>query len=121
MLENNLFHALVAAFLVHELDAMRRREWRIFPLLSLLPERTARPLFVWAHLPLVAVVLAYGYGFAPETFRAGFAVFAIVHVGLHWLFRLHPRNTFVGWGAWAPILVTGALGAAYLVAVRGWV
>ena len=37
---------------LHEMDAIRCREWRIFPGLSLLSDKIGHVLFVFAHLPL---------------------------------------------------------------------
>jgi hypothetical protein len=36
------------------------------------------------------------------------------NVGLHWLFRKHPAYEFNNPSSWGLILLTGALGAAYL-------
>ena len=113
-----LYHALVAAFLTHELDAVKRHEWRVLPVMSSLPERVGEQVFIWAHAPLLLAILWFGEGATVNGFRLGLALFAVVHVGLHWLFRRHPAHEFNNPSSWSLILLTGILGAAYLVGAR---
>lgn len=110
-----LYWATVAAFLTHELDAVRRREWRVLPLTSLLPDRVGEEVFVWLHAPLVLAVLWLS---GSEGFRQGLCAFAVVHVGLHWAFRRHPAYEFNNPSSWALILLTGVLGASHLAAAE---
>ncbi|WP_127112344.1 DUF6713 family protein [Shimia sediminis] len=114
-----LYYILVGSFLAHELDAVRRHEWRILPLTSFLPDRTGAQVFIWAHIPLMALLLWGGDGNSANGVRLGIAVFAIVHVGLHVLFRRHPDNEFNTAASWALILLTGLLGLLYLIAALG--
>lgn len=48
----------VAMIFLHEMDAIRCREWRIFPGLSLLEDRYGFVVFVLAHIPLVYWILS---------------------------------------------------------------
>lgn len=106
-----LYWLMVAAFLTHELDAVRRHEWRVLPLTSFLPDRVGEEFFVWLHVPLFLAVLHFS---GEEGFRTGLAAFALVHVALHWMFRLHPAYEFNNPSSWALILLTGTFGAGYL-------
>ncbi|MGJ3263930.1 MAG: DUF6713 family protein [Salinarimonas sp.] len=106
-----LWWATVALLLTHELDAMKQHEWRVLPLTRSLPEHTGEQVFIWLHVPVFLVVLALAES---EAFRVGFCVFAIVHVGLHWLFRNHPKYEFADFGSRALIVLPGVAGAAYL-------
>lgn len=106
---------MVAAFLTHELDAVKRHEWRVLPFIRALPERVAEQVFIWAHVPLFLAILWFSQGHHASTFRLGMAAFAAIHVGLHWLFRTHPAYEFNNVSSWSLILLTGVLGAAYLV------
>jgi hypothetical protein len=109
-----LYWGMVAAFLTHELDAVKRHEWRVLPLTSFLPDRVGEQVFIWAHLPLLFLLLRFS-GEEPEGgVRIGLAAFAVIHVGLHWIYRRHPANEFDNPGSWALILLTGALGGVYL-------
>ena len=45
------FHLSLAAMLTHEMDATFRHEWRILPLLNLIPDDdTARDVFIVPYL-----------------------------------------------------------------------
>jgi hypothetical protein len=111
-----LYWTLLGAFFTHELDAVKRHEWRVLPLLRALPDAVGEQVFIWVHVPLFAAVLTTG---SHDGWRLGVAAFAVVHVGLHWLFRRHPAYEFNNPSSWALILLTGALGAAYVVVAGG--
>ena len=114
-----LYYAMVGAFFTHELDAVKRHEWRFLPLLSVLPDRIGEQTFIWLHIPLFALLLWGGDGDPASMTRLGLSAFAIVHVGLHILFRRHPAYEFDNPSSWGLISLTGLLGAAYLlVAMR---
>ena len=109
-----LYYAMIGAFFSHELDAVKRHEWRVLPLLRSLPEQMGEQVFIWLHVPLFALVLWGGDGDPGSVTRVGLAVFAIVHVGLHFMFRRHPTYEFNNLSSWGLILLTGFLGAMYL-------
>lgn len=111
-----LYYSMVGAFFTHDLDAVRRHEWRILPGFALLPEHKGEQIFIWIHVPLLALLLWGGDGEPTSAIRIGLSIFAIVHVGLHVLFRRHPANEFNNFSSWALIILAGFLGAAYLVA-----
>lgn len=112
-----LFWTVVATFFTHELDAVKRHEWRVLPVLRALPEAAGEQLFVWLHLPLFLAVIWYGQEDAESVFALSVSVFAVVHVGLHWLFRKHPAYEFNTLSSWFLIGLTGLLGAMHLLAV----
>ena len=110
-----LYYSLVGAFFTHELDAVKRHEWRVMPLLRALPERLGEQIFIWLHVPLFALLLWGGDGDLKSATRVGLAGFGILHVGLHFIFRKHPAYEFNNPSSWGLILLTGFLGAIYLV------
>lgn len=114
-----IYYALVGAFFTHELDAVKRHEWRVLPLVRSLPEPLGEQVFIWVHVPLFAFLLWGGDGEPSGATRVGVAVFAIVHVGLHYVFRKHPAYEFNNLSSWGLILLTGLLGAIYLFALSG--
>lgn len=106
-----LYLAMLASFFTHELDAVKRHEWRVLPLTSFLPERIGEQVFIWMHVPLFLAIFALGES---ESFRLGLSVFAMIHVALHWAFRKHPAYEFDNASSWGLIILTGVLGAAYV-------
>jgi hypothetical protein len=106
-----LYWMLLGAFFTHELDAVKRHEWRVLPILRALPDSAGEQVFIWGHLPLFAAILATA---ADDGVRLGVAAFAVLHVGLHWLFRRHPAYEFNNPSSWALILLTGAAGVGYV-------
>ncbi|NJL95337.1 MAG: hypothetical protein HC915_17260 [Anaerolineae bacterium] len=98
--------------MAHELDAIQQREWRIFPLTALLPDRLGYVLFVSLHIPLLPLLFAWG---PDPRFQAGFSVFLIVHLGLHLALCNHPRHLFKNAFSWVLIAGGAALGALHLL------
>ena len=112
-----LYWAMISALLTHELDAVKRHEWRVLPLTSFLPEKTGEQVFIWMHIPLFLVLLWFSRAGAHTTFALSFSAFAVFHVFLHWVFRKHPAYEFNNLSSWAIIVLTGLLGAAHIVSV----
>ena len=110
-----LFYLLMLSFLfVHELDAVHKHEWRVLPLTSFLPDEIGRRVFVVAHVPLFFAIFYFGELNPISGVATGLSIFAIIHVGLHWLFRKHPAyefNTVLSWGL---ICGAGLFGALHL-------
>jgi hypothetical protein len=102
---------------MHEIDAIKRHEWRILPMTSFLPETIGRKLFIWVHLPLAALavwLIVLGPQSQPGIWFSGFAV---IHVVLHWLFRKHPKNEFANLQSWLYVAGSGMAGLLHLVIV----
>lgn len=117
MILDLVYACLFASFLTHELDAVKRHEWRVLPLTSWMPDPVGEQVFIWAHGPIVAALLWGSAGDPAGSVRIGLAAFAVVHVGLHWVFRRHPAYEFDNPGSRALIRLTGVLGALYLALV----
>ena len=87
----------LALLLAHELDAIRRREWRMFVFLNRLDDERAHQLFTLLHVPLF--ILIFWFLSRPHQpvyfwFQLVIDLFLIIHLGLHLLFRNHPANAF---------------------------
>jgi hypothetical protein len=93
------------------MDAIRCREWRIFPGLSLLSDKIGHVFFVFAHLPLFYFVFwQLTYSKDIEAFMKGFNIFMIVHLLLHILFLKHKNNEFKDWISWSILIGSGLCG-----------
>ncbi|MEM7040345.1 MAG: DUF6713 family protein, partial [Bacteroidota bacterium] len=47
-----IFHIGLSLIMMHEMDAIRCKEWRIFPGISMLKEQIGFAVFMFAHIPL---------------------------------------------------------------------
>ena len=96
---------------MHEMDAIRCKEWRIFPGLSLLDDNWGYKVFMFAHIPLFFFLFfgLCGQG-ANEQLIFALDIFFAVHVGLHILFLGHKRNEFKDWVSWTIIVGSGLFG-----------
>jgi len=91
------FIIAVAFIFTHELDAVRRHEWRIMPVLNRLSEEVGFQVFVLAHIPLFGLLvwaLLLPRDETTNAFQIAISVFCIFHVLLHKLFENHPANEF---------------------------
>lgn len=116
MITDLLFVAAFSFLLTHEMDAVRRHEWRLLPFLSRLnDDERAHELFTALHVPLYIALLwvFFGRGVASAVpLVVGLDLFCIVHVGLHVLLRNHPNYHFrslLSWGLIAGAGVAGGL------------
>ncbi len=105
----------LSLLLVHELDAVRCREWRIFPGLSSLSDEWGFRLFVLLHVPLLYALLGAVAAGPGATLVVVLDVFYILHLGLHLLFLRHPRNEFRDRLSWALIVGVALSGGVDLL------
>lgn len=117
-MEQLLFILAMSLMFTHELDAVRRHEWRIFPGTNLLSDEIGFMVFLLAHVPLFGLVL-WATFLQPEStalaFQMGFSAFCIIHVLLHWIYRNHPANEFDNPLSRSLIWGSGAAGAGHLL------
>lgn len=114
-----LFFFIALSFLlIHEMDAIRCREWKLFPVLSQLTDERGYIVFTALHIPLYILLL---WGLFPggavinSALVAGLDIFCIIHVGLHLLFINHPENRFNNPFSWILILGAGLAGGLDLL------
>jgi hypothetical protein len=116
MTEHFLFYIGLSFLTVHEMDAMRCREWRIFPGLSLLSDKVGEIIFVFAHIPLFFIVFDQLTNHSKlDNFIHGFDIFMIIHVGLHLLLLKHKNNLFKDLASWTIIIGAGLFGLLDIV------
>jgi len=109
-----LFMAVVSFLFVHELDAIRQREWRFFFAPVAVRDETAYRIFTAVHAPLFVVILVF---VESSAFRVGVDAFAIVHGLAHFGLRNHPLIEFDSWFSGFWIVGGSLLGALHLVLV----
>jgi hypothetical protein len=116
LMEHFFFYLALAFILTHEMDAIRCKEWLMFPATSFLKDETGFVVFMVAHIPLYALMLwgLFGTGTNAGLMR-GLDVFFIIHVGLHILFLKHAENRFTSRLSWFIIIGAGVCGALDLL------
>ena len=116
MSSNILFYTALAILIVHEMDAVRCREWRIFPGLSLLNDKLGFRIFLLAHIPLFSFLfLGLNNSNNLTNLIYYLEIFFIVHLILHLLYLLHPKNEFRDLISWTLIITPAVLSFADLV------
>jgi len=118
MSSNILFYTALAFLIAHEMDAVRCREWRIFPGLSLLNDKLGFRIFLLAHIPLFSFLFLELYKSNNLTNLIYYLeIFFVVHLVLHLLYLRHPKNEFKDWISWTLIITPAVLGITDLVIV----
>jgi hypothetical protein len=114
---SHLFFLVGFAFLLtHEMDAIKCKEWRIFPVTNRMADEAGYAVFTAVHVPLYALLL---WGLVGAAANRGVIValdaFFVVHLVLHVLLRNLPDNRFTSVFSWTPILGAGLCGATDLL------
>lgn len=117
MTDHTVFVLGFCFLLVHEMDAIRLKEWKIFPVLGKMDDEAGYVAFTALHVPIYALLLwgLYGEGGINLVLVVGLDAFFVVHVFLHLIFYDHPENRFRSVFSYALIFGAGALGAIDLL------
>ncbi|QPA57121.1 DUF6713 family protein [Lysinibacillus sp. fkY74-1] len=109
-----LFLLNLSIFLLHEMDAIRRSEWRLFIVLKDMKDSKAYQVFIVIHLLLYVIILSLLFSpYQTITFWV-LDIFFIIHTILHLLFERHPRNEFKNTFSRAIIYPMGFLATIHL-------
>ena len=117
MIIDMLFYLGVAFLLTHELDAIQRHEWRIFPIIRKLKDEIAYYWFTILHVPLFVLLLCLICHPSEKIrfwFQLSMDVFFIVHMVLHKLLNSDKNCEFVGAFSKAIIFSVGIVGMVHL-------
>jgi len=112
------FYVALAILFTHELDAVSNQEWRVMPLVNSLGDDWGNFVFIAAHVPLFAVIIAIVSSLGLRTRRlARLAIcgFLLIHAGLHLWFSSDPAYEFDSVLSGALIYGGAALGGLYLL------
>lgn len=117
-LRDAAFYLGLGTLFAHELDAVPNHEWRGLPLLGTLSDETAMLVFVAAHVPLFAILIAL-VASKDERIRAASRLaiggFLVVHALLHVLSAGEPTYEFSSTLSRLLIFGGSGFGALYLV------
>ena len=113
-----LFVFMLSLLFIHEMDAVRAKEWKMFVGLKNLKDDTAYKIFTIAHLPLyfiVMYILAQAGILANAIFYFIIDGFLLCHTIIHFCFRKHPDN---GFSSVFSLIILYVLGALAIVHIR---
>jgi len=89
-----LFLINLSLFLLHEMDAIRRSEWRLFIILKDMDDSKAYKVFTFIHFFLYIIILSLLFSHYQTVLFWILDLFFIIHAVLHLIFERHPRNEF---------------------------
>ncbi len=116
MPNHTFFYIGLIFIIIHEMDAVRCKEWRIFPGLSLLKDDLGYKVFTLTHIPLFFLIyFELVSNELREPFIYGLSIFFIIHIGLHLLLLKNKKNEFKDWVSWFFIIGTGLFGFLDLI------
>jgi hypothetical protein len=114
-----LFVFNCALLLLHEMDAIRAKEWKMFAVLKSMREETAYIVFASIHFPLYLLLTfimaqAINSSLAPAYYIV-MNLLLIAHTGTHFFFRRHSANGFTSFYSNALIYAMGIFALLHLV------
>lgn len=116
MIYEIIFYIGLTLFFIHEMDAVRRNEWKMFIFLSSLRSKMGYLVFSLLHIPIVFLIF-WGLFSANQDFKHYLMMFLnlffIIHFFLHLAFIRHPNNEFRSIFSWviiALMLLMGIIG-----------
>lgn len=115
MISQWVFWIGFSCLIIHELDAIEKKEWKLFPVLRSLPDSLAFRWFTGLHLPLLAFFL-FKLSASPsqQATMSGFSVFFLLHLVAHLVLWSLPDNRFNNWFSQLWIWGAAVCGALYL-------
>lgn len=109
MIEKILLFTNLSLLILHEMDAIHCREWKMFIILNRLPDSTGRFIFSILHLPLF-IVIFFLLETQFETFFWILNIFSIFHLLIHGMFNKHEFNNFKSKYSFSLIIIMGLIG-----------
>jgi len=116
-MELPLFVLVFALLLIHEMDAVRAKEWKMFIILKDLPDKKAYVIFTVIHIPLYfAAIFMITQAGTPTVLILQYAIdiFLVCHAVIHYCFKRHPENRFTSAFSKAMIYSAGVLAIVHM-------
>lgn len=119
-MKNAIFYLGLGLLFTHEMDAMPNHEWRVLPLIQSLSEATGEIVFLVAHVPIFALIIAFAASMNRKTRLLTQKIacgFLVVHAMLHFAFSGHSSYEFSSTLSNSLIYGAALCGIAYFVAL----
>jgi hypothetical protein len=117
-MKNLTFYLGFGTLLAHELDSMVNHEWRVIPIIRLLSDQMGMIVFIAAHIPIFALLVALVSNKNSKTrriTRIAIGLFLLFHGLLHIVFKNHPAYEFSNVFSHFLIFGGSTLGVIYLI------
>ena len=119
MSENIFFNLGLAFIIIHEMDAIRCKEWRIIPGLNLLNDKLSFTIFMFAHIPLFIILFSnLSANHSLNNLIFYLELFFIIHLILHIIYLKNPKNEFKDFISWIFIVSPAIFGLIDLIINR---
>ena len=115
-----LFTLIMSLLLIHEMDAIRTKEWKMFIILKDMSDETAYRIFTLAHLPLyfaAVFILIQGGTTANTILFYVLDIFLTGHTLVHYFFRKNLNNGFGSAFSKIIIYVLGILALIHMICI----
>lgn len=93
MIEKILLFTNLSLLILHEMDAIYCKEWKMFAFLNRLPDSKGRIIFSILHLPLF-IIIFFLIEYQFDMFFWILNVFLVFHLLIHMLMNRHKFNNF---------------------------
>jgi hypothetical protein len=97
-----IFYIGLSLFIVHEMDAIRRHEWRM--MIINIKDELAYIIFTILHIPIF-ILIFFGIADKNDTLILILSTFFVIHIFLHIVFIKHEKNEFNSMFSW--LIITG--------------
>jgi len=114
---NAIFALELALLFTHEMDAIRRQEWKLFIVLKDLDDEKAYQIFTMLHIPLYATIMFVLFSDWSVIGLYVMDVFLLAHMLVHWGFRKHQANNLNNGLSKGIIYFAGILALFHLLAI----
>lgn len=96
LLTKVIFILELVLLLVHEMDAIHKKEWKMFIILKDMKDTSAYHLFMGLHIPLYFITFFLLFSDLQSIGIYLIDIFLIIHLLLHLCFYKHKANQFKG-------------------------
>ncbi len=108
----------VICFIIHELDAFYRQEWKMFGFLQSFKHKTQYLIFLYAHIPLIFFLIFYLWtviNLNNYWLFLAVNIFSLFHLALHLAARKWKSNVFRSIHSFSIIFLIGFTGFVNLI------
>ena len=112
-----IFALELALLFTHEMDAIRRQEWKMFIILKDMDDEKACRIFMLLHVPLYMAILLLLFSSFSHVGYYVVDIFLLIHMVIHLGFRKHLDNKFGSTISKVIINSAGLLAIVHLIVI----